>query len=453
MAFCMGCGDELAPGDRFCASCGRPAEGPATSGATVSTSSAASVEVPTWLSQGWGQSTTRAVGAGLIGIVAQYAVGIILLFGLIATLGGDASAIDWGQTLKTPFFVWLGMHGAVEGNAMWLTAIAWIVSALYLTRRFGWGTPPAESDSQHPLLALAIGSAKTAVLYALFIVIFLIVLDPIGVSSGSIVGPSGFAGGWNPAGAFFSTLLVVLIGTLGIDAYAQRPKELGTGAIGLVRAGIRGSMTILLTSIVGLLAFVLVGAMLDMIGTGDEFLGWLGSVLMWLMVAILAWAGIDVGLALMASAMGFFPDDTGYSAVESILGDPAWLIAGSAVVAVAFAWGGYRAARSSGSTELSRLLQASGLAGIGVTVTFVLASFVVGSRIEEIKGGIGLSLLWTIVALGGGLLFAQSIGALQSVMPTTSATGEAEPDKACGDCGAANPSDAAFCANCGSATR
>ena len=408
--------------------------------------------VPLWLAEGWGSAATRAFGAGVIGVAIQYAIGLVLAFGVAASVQGSSAAnIDWGQILKTPFFVWLSMHGAVEGNAMWITAIAWIVVSFYLARRFGLGESSPVSQTGSPLLSSAIRASKVALIYAAIVVLFLIVIDPIGVSYGSSIGPAGFAVAWEPAGAFFSTLFVAFLAVWGLEVYAKRPDTPGDGVVGLLRSALGGSVTVLSVGVLGLLVFVLVGGILELLGADLGILGWLGSVLITMLVAIVLWAGVDIGMALLASAMQFFRDDSGGGFAQGILGDPAWLIAGSAIVVVAFAWGGYRAARSTGSKELSRILQASGLAGLGVAVAFALASFIVGSRIEEIKSGIGLSLLWTIVALGGGLIYAQSVGVLESALPTVAAAPSADVGKACTNCGTGLPMDAAFCAECGSA--
>ncbi len=454
MAFCMGCGAELPEDDQFCASCGRPAAGGSRPAATAGASGGGSVTVPLWLAEGWGSAAGRALGAGAIGVAIQYAIGLVLAFGVVALAQGSsfgASSIDWGQILKNPFFMWLGMHGAVEGAAMWLTSIVWIVVSFHLAGRFGLSGSRVASQDGSPLLSSAIYAFKAALIYATAVVVFLVVFEPTGATFNSAINTSGFAVAWEPAGAFFSTVFVAFLAVWGLDTYARRSDESGDGAVGLVRSALGGTVTILSVGIIGLLVFVLIGGVLETLDSGTGILGWIGGVLITMLVAIVFWAGIDVGMALMGSAMQFFRDDTAGGFAQGILGDPGWLIAGSAIVVVAFAWGGYRAARSTGSKDLNRLLQASGLAGLGVALAFTLASFVVGSRIEEIKSGIGLSLLWAIVALGGGLIYAQSVGVLESALPTIAAAQGADVGKACANCGTGLPKNAAFCAKCGSA--
>lgn len=457
MAFCVGCGDTLSDVDQFCASCGRPAEGakPADpSGAT----GVPAVSVPEWLTAGWGVSVAWALGAVLTGIVIMYAISVVLVVGLALSLSGDGiglGMIDWGQQLKSPIFVWLGLHGAVSGSAMWLTSIAWIVAAFLITARFGMGIRTIADSIPSRIVSAAIMAGKTALVYASIVLVFLIVLDPGATSvGGNFASIGGSYLDWEPGGAFFSTLLVVFLATWGIRWWNSRvlSQERETGSVQqLVVAGFSGTWRILALSVFGLLAFGFVGFAIELLRFDLDVFSWLASVLMTFVVAFGLLAGLDIGMAMFASAMQFFRGDG--LVADAVLGSPGWIIAGTVIVAAAFLWGGHRAARATGSVTLSRILQASGLAGLGVTAAFIVASIIMGGRIPEIRAGIGLSLLWTLVAVGGGLIHAQSVGALQEVMPESGGAAPigAPVEKTCPTCSAALPADASFCAECGNA--
>ena len=97
------------------------------------------------------------------------------------------------------------------------------------------------------------------------------------------------------------------------------------------------------------------------------------------------------------------------------------------------------------------MLQAAGVAGGGVVLTYLFATAILGDSLEGISAGIGLSILWTVLAIGGALLYAQSTGILQKI--NINVQRSAPPPVAGGDncpnCGTPRTQDHAFCASCG----
>lgn len=457
MAFCVGCGDALSDDSQFCASCGRPVDEGMPGGSTQPTLATPTVGVPDWVGAGWGTAVGWAFGAALIGLALMAVISLVLVVGLTLSLAGNdvgLGHIDWGEQLKNPFFLWLGLHGAFPDVPMWLTAIGWILVAFMLGARFGLGKGVVSDGVPSPAISAAILAAKTALVYAGVVLLAMIMFSPeattvnerfIGLGTGYL--------DWEFGGAFFSSLFVSFAAAWGIRWWVTRSSRSAPApgsVLELLAAAASGTWRILVVAVFGLLAFGFVGFAIELLGANLGVLDWFGNVLMTFVVAMGLLVGLDIGMAMFASAMQFFQGDSLVS--EAVLGDPTWVIAGTVIVAVAFLWGGHRAARRTGSDVLSRIVQASALAGIGVTAAFVVASIIMGRVMPEMETGIGLSLLWTIVAVGGGLIYAQSVGALQTVLPDSAASGATGYDggKVCGTCSTALPADAKFCASCGS---
>jgi hypothetical protein len=473
MAFCVECGSGIAADDQFCANCGSSVvavESSADGGfkphgpATRSNTSVGTVEVPDWVTGGWGPAATWAAGAAIAGLLIQYAIVVVIILGTLlvtASSGFGFGGIDWSELLRLPVYVWLGMHGAVEGTGMWLTSIAWIAVAFYLTRRLG----PQQSESDGAFKSVpamtALDAAKGALVYSGIVLVGLIFLDPIPMSSPFGIAP-GYSPGWQPAVAFFSSFVVAFGVMWGLNWYSASGRRASDpdAEPNLLLAGLSGTLRILAVAIVGLLALVAIGGLLQAIGDTGEILGWVGWFLLTIFVAMILLAGLDVGMVLFEEAMAFFPSSGDQIAYGAVGGNPRWLLIGTAIVAVAFLMGGYWAARKSRSSNLTRLLQSSGIAGLGVVVAFVIASLVLGGRVPEIRAGIGLSIIWSLVAVVGGGIYARSIGlsvvpnvqvASSSVAASTRGGSNDGSARTCPDCGDPVDENDKFCGSCGHA--
>ena len=445
MATCTNCGANLTDTDQFCGVCGTPA-------AAADTATAVTVDVPEWLTADWGSAAKWAGSAALVAIVAHYAVLLVLYLGLNVTTGFDLRGMDWGDFLLIPVRMMLGMHGAVEGGGMWITAIAWIVGSLYVTYRVVRESL-AQPSQENRWGSLALRAVKVGLVYAAIIIVALIAFDADRVNYQALFSPTG-AADWNAAAGFFFTLLVVSLGAAYILFIKSRgPREAETPSVW--SAGINGTLRILFIGIVGVFAFFLIAFLLEVISADGEFLKDVLGGLLIVLVALLAWAGIDIGLFFMMEAMKFFsgtlnPSEDVFSVYDRGESEP-WFLVATMIVAAAFAIGGYTAARRTGSRELTPMLQAAGIAGGGVAVTYLVATAVLGDSLPGLSAGIGLSILWTALAVAGALLYAQSAGILQKININVqrSATPPAPAAGTCPSCGTPRTQEHAFCANCG----
>jgi hypothetical protein len=359
--------------------------------------------------------------------------------------------IDWGQFLQIPVQMMLAMHGAVEGTGTWLTGIAWIAGSLFVTRAVIRNEPFARANGSNVWASVTLRAVKVALVYAGIIIVGLAIFDPSYTGYQEFFNPSTTSVRWNAAAGFFFTLLIVGLAAAGILTSLRRGPVRGEG--GVWSAGLSGTLRILLVGVGGVFAFFLIAGLLDLISNTDDFFAQVVGGLLILLVGALAWTGIDVGMFFTVEAMRFFSDESIITRndVFGTGGSEGWFLVATLIVAAAFALGGYRAARLSGSRQLTKMLQAAGIAGGGVAVTFLVATAIVGDTLPNMGAGIGLSILWTAVAAGGALIYAQSVGALQTVNINIqrSSSDSPSPTGSCSQCGADRMPEHVFCANCG----
>jgi hypothetical protein len=450
MATCTGCGAALAAGDQFCGVCGTRAVTPAAEPPAAKPPAAVTVEVPEWLTADWGYAAKWALTAALAALIAHYIVLVVLYLGLNVLSGFDLGQVDWGAFLQIPIQMMLAMHGAVEGSGTWLTGIAWIAGSLYITRRVvGADTSARAEVTANPWVTVALRAVKVGLVYACVIIVGVLVFDPEYVGYQAFYTPTRLA--WNAAGGFFLTLLIVSVSTSVILLSLRRRGHSSESTIWA--AGFRGTLRILFVGAGGIFTFFLLAGILELITNSDDFFKQVFGGLLILLVGALAWTGIDVGLFFMVEAMRFFTNDaviTGHD-VFGTGGSEGWFLVATLIVAVAFALGGYRAARLTNSREIPKMAQAAAVAGGGIALVYLLATVVVGDTLTNLSAGIGLSILWTAVAIGGALIYAQSIGVLQkvSINVTHPANTAVDATEACPNCGASRMPDQAFCAGCG----
>lgn len=447
MAHCHNCGTTLTDEDRFCGVCGTPVEAHDPESATTMT-----VNVPEWLTTDWGPAAKWAAAAVLIALIGHFVILTVLFLGLNVVSGFDLGSFDWGEFLMIPVRVMLSMHGAVEGSSTWITGIAWILGSILITYRIVSMEALPNLPGGSRWISAATRAAKMALVYAGILMVAMIVFDPAPVGFGEFIGPGGFSVDWNPAAGFFTTILIVSIAaTLTLMLKAREPRQ-QSEQYSIWMAGLKGTFRILMIGTLGIISFFLLAGLLILIGDVDEFFTQVVGTLLLLLVTAFAWAGIDLGLLLMAEAMRFFSDDAALSGGNSVFGTSGegWILFATAIVAIAFLAGGHLAARLSGSRDLSRLVQAAAIAGGGVAVTYIVATAVIGNTVDSIDAGIGLSILWTLVSLGGALIYAQSIGVLQQISVNVQTSGQPAGDGGvCPNCGVPHTPGHKFCASCG----
>ena len=439
MTTCTNCGSSLAAGDQFCGACGTP------SAAAGDTATTVTVDVPEWLTADWGAAAKWAGAAALAAIIGHFIVLVVLFLGTSIINGFDLSYMDWGAFLQTPVQVMLAMHGAVQEMGTWLTGIAWIAGSLFITKRVIASDQFARVGNANPWATISMRAFKVALIYAGIIIVGLIVFKPATVV-GDVEFFASYSPKWNAAAGFFVTLLVVSLAAAAILMSLRHAPGGPRRDWGVWAAGFRGTLRILLVGMGGIFLFFLVAGLLVTISDAQDFFAEVVGGLLILLVAALAWTGIDVGLFFMAEAMRFFSGDVSND-VFGAGSKQGWFLVATLIVAVAFAVGGYRAARLTGSRQLSKMLQAAGIAGGGVALTYLVATVLVGQTLPNMGAGIGLSILWTVVAAGGALIYAQSVGALQKVNVNIQRSIPAA--NTCPNCGAMRVPDQAFCANCG----
>jgi len=88
-----------------------------------------------------------------------------------------------------------------------------------------------------------------------------------------------------------------------------------------------------------------------------------------------------------------------------VLGDrPAWVFVCVAIVALAYARGGYRAAQVRGAAPLAQTVLAAASAGVLAAFVFLIAAGLGTGTAPGLAGpAFGLGLLWSAVAVLGGL--------------------------------------------------
>jgi hypothetical protein len=344
----------------------------------------------------------------------------------------------------------MSMHGAIEGGSVTTTGLLWIGGSIYLTHRVVATEPFSTLELGNRWAASAVRAAKVSVIYAAVIAVATIVFDPEPVVYAELLPSGGFD--WNTAAGFFTSLSLVFLATGGTLILKTRRATEASPNGSLWRAGLSGTLRILLIGVLGTIAFFLLAGLLILIGDADEFFAQVVGTLLLLVVTALAWVGLDVGLLLMAEAMRFF-SDAGADQANSVFGTrdaESWFLIATAIVAVAFIAGGYKAAHLTGSRQLSKLVQAAGIAGGGVVLVYIAASIFVGDQISSVEAGIGLAVLWTVVSVGGALIYAQSVGALQSINVNVKRTATPSPALGqCPNCGAGQMPGQGFCASCG----
>lgn len=440
MLFCTACGNSLTEGARFCVACGRPAPPPAAPGPAPPAPPAAEpgtprpapppaapappVEEPSVRSHpappaaesgppagatapGWrgnlGNPSAWVLPARLglsalgLGLAAQYALGTVLV--LIQWLTG--AGVDWGATLRAPLTVFLSLHGPVENLGLWATGVGWVLMAFWWAGRHQRRSTDGSASWKSGLVL----AAQTALVYTAPVVVLALFFDPEALPivlrvdvAGVFVEPAAY-GGWNPWLVVPLGLLVSLLGAgLAMNGFrvlapltARLPRTVTAGM-----AGARSLLSIALPAVLGVVVIgVFVKAMVA--GTGMQ----LGlAYLLTLLLAAGAWGGLNVSVAFIVFSMRFFGGDGWVVQGER----PAWLLVCVAIIALAYLWGGYRAARSLGPAPVGETVLAAGIAGVLVAVGLLIGALLGTGTAPGLAGpAFGLGLLWSALAVAGGL--------------------------------------------------
>ncbi|MBU1493391.1 MAG: zinc ribbon domain-containing protein [Actinobacteria bacterium] len=417
MAFCPACGNTNADAARFCVDCGRPlplappAEPPAAAapppsepGGRASAPSpplqqaeAAAVRpAMSRLPTSWLPGLRFGGSALAIGLAAQYALGAVMA--IIQMLTG--AGVDWGATLRAPLTVFLALHGPVEGLGLWATGVGWVVLAFWLAGRHLRRRPGQPASPSGVVLA-----AQAALVYTVAVLVLALLFDPEALPidmtvyvAGVLVDPAAY-GGWSPwlvatLGAL-TALLGAAISVMGGAAGAAAARRLPAA----ITAGWAGTRALLATVVPGVLGVVVIGALLEVIAGGAGIaLG--AAYLLTLLLAAVAWGGLNVGVAFTVFSMRFFLGD-GFVLLR---GRPGWVLACIGIVAAAYLRGGYRAARERGPAPVGQIVTASAAAGAMAAVLFMIGAALGTGTAPDLAGpALGLGLLWSLVAVVGGL--------------------------------------------------
>lgn len=412
---CGNCGKPVEAGNAFCGSCGHPVSTgtppPPPSATATPTSGQMVVTVPAWLSQGWTEAVGFAFSALAIGLLIQFVVTVVLLVLLQAVLG--VSDIAWGETFKAPFYVFVAFHGPIEAIGMWLTSIFWIA----LSFKVAADRTRFEDRAGRTVWEFA---GKVGIAYAIPVTILASVLDPgpLPISGIGLAGSfRGVGSEWDVAQAFFLSAAVaaaVAAIVLSWRRHRSLAPMLGLQSIrfpAVVNAAWEGARRVMRVAIVGLIALIVVGLLLDVLDL-DPGIDGLVAFLLTLALAGVIWGGIDVAFVFMISAMRFFTGDVGVVGTE----EPFWMWGGVVIVGIAFALGGFRAAERSGATDARAGLWAGALVGAfvaGILFAFSAVSLPTG---ESLAGpAVGFGLLWSVASVIGAAVWASQKGLLTSI--------------------------------------
>jgi len=353
--------------------------------------------LPSWLPAAWLPAGRIGLTALAIGLAAQYAFGAVMV--LIQMLSGIG--VDWGASLRAPLTVFLSLHGPVDGLGLWATGTGWILLAFWLAGRHlraGSGRPA----SLQPALVLA---ARSAFVYMVPVLVLALLFNPeqlpidltVGVA-GAFFDPTAY-GGWSPWLVATLGLLAALFGAVFSIAGAGALPVITRRLPPAVTAGLVGARALLSTAIPGVLGVVVIGVFVEVMIDGVGLaLG--AAYLLTLLLAAVAWGGLDVSVAFIVFAMRFFGGDG-----LVVLGDrPAWVFVCVAIVALAYARGGYRAAQVRGAAPLAQTVLAAASAGVLAAFVFLIAAGLGTGTAPGLAGpAFGLGLLWSAVAVLGGL--------------------------------------------------
>ncbi len=443
MATCPECGTAVDDTDRFCTNCGHRLEAAEPKAArktpkkakpkAADEAGAASPEeapppepaaepwvitIPAWLGRDW-PGALRFAGAALaVGVVLQYAVLLVLI--LAHTVAGFD--VTWDDQLdRVPIHVFLGFHGPFGEVGLWASGLLWLGVGFFLAGRIARPETVFEDDA--PRWRWAALALKTAVAYMVPVGVLLAVLEPTDYLDWLF--PMGFAGDaignadWNLAAGIVLGLLVAFVAAAWVPA---RRRGLSPPVFyGLVRsepprwltaawAGARRTIVVMLPAV---LAYFIVGELIDVYSEGPEFRVWLGLVLA-VMVGTVLWAGIDVALIFVLMTMRFFLGDDRVVAG----GRPGWMWGAVAFVAAAFFVGGHKSAEKAEASAPTEALVAGLASGACVAgALFVLSWFAFNPFAGEVITGpvLGLGLLWSVASGIGGLVQASRSGLFRGI--------------------------------------
>lgn len=369
------------------------------------------VPVPKWLAEDWAPAVTFAAGALIAGLVLQYLTGILMV--LIQVLVGDGVA--WGATLKAPAVQFLALHGPMEGIGLWVTGLAWLGLAFWISART---FAPEESIGGETMpRRRGLFLVKAAITYIVPVGIAVAIVDPTSYPVPLSVGIAGAFGqpsaaGWNVAETFTLGLVAALL--LSTLVLARRTGTSPAGFLGLhvpetprwTAAAFAGARRAVLLAYGLLLALVVIGTLAEALGEDAGFRLWLAFALVVLLAAVL-WAALDVATVLMVYAMRFFAGDE----LVAVGGKPGWIYFGIAIVAAAFFVGGLRGAERYGAVTPQQAVFAGALVGPAVgVVVFVFTWFAIGAGGEITGPGLLLPVLWSPVSALGGFAYARRRG-------------------------------------------
>ncbi len=426
MAFCPACGKPVANQARFCVECGRPldpagspppaeepAGEPSASRAPPAAEPTGPVSLPApppeeiaagqgrraqWrVPSAWLPAARIGLAAVAIGLGIQYALGAVMV--LIQVLSG--AGVDWGATLRAPLTVFLSLHGPVDGLGVWATGVGWVVLGFWLAGR----RVRAHAGSPAPLAPALVVAVQSALIYTIPVLVLALVFEPEALPidltvyvAGSFFDPAAY-GGWSPWLVATLGLLAALAGAVVSVAGPPVGSALRRRLPGALSAGWAGTRTLLGTAIPGVLGVVVIGAVVETVADGAGLtLG--AAYLATLLLAAVAWGGLNVGAAFVVFSMRFFGGD------GSVLlrGRPGWVFACIGIVVVAYLRGGYRAARECGPAPVGRIALAAASSGGLAAILLAIMTVLDTPTAPELAGpALGLGLLWSVVAVLGGL--------------------------------------------------
>jgi hypothetical protein len=421
--------------------------------------------------------------ASLLGVLLQVPATVLLAIAVgVERLAADGG-VPWWDLVRLPFGIWVAYHGA-SGGGFLLMGFVWIWVAFALARRQMPAAPPTTptgSDGRTHILAIA---AMSGAMYGAIAFSVALLLRLTG-REGLVPLGGGLPFAADPASTLSASLLVPLVfgGLIGfalaVRAFLQRAGSrvgeaipaLGGRADERLRAAWSGVRAAYGLAVPAMAAFLALGGLVAVVTEGAVGADDVLAILALLLAGVLL-AGFDAGMAgLIVATRLFVGSDLGLEV-------PGWEHLSIIVPLVAFARGGFVAAREAGATRREDAVRVGVLVGLlmvplGAAFALVHADLAGGGLIAS---AILLPALWGSVLGVAGAIYRvtqveaedEEARASRSLDPAMAPSNERvrqarwvgeAPDppmhelvaapRRCASCGSTLRADDRFCARCG----